>query len=264
MLKVAVKRIRVSLFIGLLLAGSMNAQTSGQLRVELRSNHQIKIIAMGVTYGNILRALQENLGWEVEFPAMADEVKPSEINVEATDPPTLIRRLLEESHFGYAIQLASDSRPVKVVITAPATQPASTTADGNGLSPSIPSDNEAPSMSGIARLNKDSVLVTGQPNESDHHLPVSMPLSDAAKNMGVPRGVSPGDVGITNILPISGAAAVMGTSLGASSSDVGSSMAISLSRASEIIGNPPNVSPGDVGKTIVLPLGNGSSSSPRP
>jgi hypothetical protein len=66
------------------LAFAIYAQSPPRLRVKVGLNQQVRILGTDVSCGEVLRALQKTLGWEIEFPPSADELKVSYFGVETT------------------------------------------------------------------------------------------------------------------------------------------------------------------------------------
>ena len=75
-----------AMLISAALVPAVCAQASRQLQVEVGVNQHVAILASNVSYWEVLRALQRKLGWGVEIPALADELKPSYVRVETTQP----------------------------------------------------------------------------------------------------------------------------------------------------------------------------------
>jgi len=223
------------------LAPTICAQGPRQLQVEVGPNQQIRILARDVSYGEVLRALREKSGWEIEIPPLADELKLSYVHVETTQPSIALGKLLEGSGLGYAfLGGVNGFRTVKVVVIPADPREASVTPD-TASSPPIP-DNAVAQVSPPPPVQPPAGT-TSQPNaaaaDATPELPLApstMPLADAVNAIGVPPGVSPADVGRAMTFPISDAAKIMGV--------------------------PPGKSPGDVGKTITMPLPTGPGKHP--
>ena len=235
--KLANFRILAGMLISTALAPAICAQASRQLQVEVGPNQQEKILASNVSYGEVLRALQKKLGWEIEIPTLADELKLSYARVDATQPQTALAKLLEGSGLGYAFMgTVNGSRTVKVVVIPSTPRETSATHEKAGspisenavteVSPPLPAQAQAGTTS---QPNAAAAETTFEPTST-------MSLADAIKAIGAPPGVSPADIGRTKTFPISDAARIMGV--------------------------PPGVSPGDVGKTITLPLPTGPGKHP--
>jgi hypothetical protein len=228
--KLANFRIFLAVLISAALASVICAQAPRQLQVEVGPNQQLKILASGVSYGEVLRAFERKLGWEIEIPTLADELKLSYARVEATQPQIALAKLLEGSGLGYGfLSGVNESRHVKVLII-PLTQREASAHDKASSSPV--SDNAVaepplllPAEAQAATAVKPPVV--GADQDRPDALP-TIPLSEAINAIGVPPGVSPADVGRAMTFPLSDAAKIMGV--------------------------PPGVSPGDVGKTITMPL----------
>jgi len=62
-------------FISATLALAICAQAPRRLQVEVGPNQQVSILARDVSYGEVLQAFERKLGWEIEIPALADELK---------------------------------------------------------------------------------------------------------------------------------------------------------------------------------------------
>ncbi len=213
------------------------AQASRQLQVEVGPNQQVRILAKEVSYGEVLRALQKKLDWEVEIPALADELKLSYVRVETTQPQIALTKLLEGSGLGYAFLSGVDeSRHIKVFIIPLNPREASAAHDKASSTPV--SDNAVAEVS-LPPATQEQAVTSTQPAETTPErppAPSTMPFSEAINAIGVPPGVSPGDVGKATTFPISDAAKIMGT--------------------------PPGVSPGDIGRTITMPLPTGPGKRP--
>ena len=78
-------RLQAGIVIFAALAPLIWAQASRQLQVEVGTNQLVSILARGVSYGEVLKALQKKLGWEIEIPPVADELQLSVYNFEAAD-----------------------------------------------------------------------------------------------------------------------------------------------------------------------------------
>lgn len=234
-------RILAGLFISAALAPAICAQGSRQLQVEVGPNQQVRILAKDVSYGEILRTLQKKLGWEVEIPALADELKPSYVRVETTQPQLALTKLLEGSGLGYAyLNGVDESRHIKVLIIPLNPRDASAAQDKASSTPV--SDNAVAEVS-LPPATQEQAVTPTQPNATTAEAaperppaPSTMPLSEAINAMGVQPGASPDDVGKATTFPISDAAKIMGT--------------------------PPGVSPGEIGKTITMPLPTGPGKRP--
>ena len=237
--KLASLKLGGSLFISAALATVMCAQAPQQLQVEVGPNQEIRILASDVSYGEVLRALQKKLGWEIEIPPLADELKLSYVRVETTQPPVALAKLLEGSRLGYAL-LVNKSHSVKAVVIPLTPREAGVTHDTASSSP-IP-DHAVAGVSSPLPAQTQAVT-TSEPSatgaETTPERPEAastMPLSEAINAIGAPPGVSPGDVGRTMTLPISDAARIMGV--------------------------PPGMSLDNVGKTTTIPLPTGAGKHP--
>jgi len=244
-------RILVAVFIGTVLAPTIIAQAPRQLKVEFGPNQQIRILANDVSYGEVLRVLQGKLGWDIEIPRLADELKLSDILVEANRPQDALAKLLDGSRLGYAFVGAANGSHILKVIVIPTTPLEGTVTQDASLTSPIP-DNEN-------TVHPDETVVS---TPERPQAPSTMSLSDATKAIGVPPSGSPADVGQMKTFPISDAAKTMGVPPGVSPADVGQMMTLSISEAAKIIGVPPGMLPSDVGKTITLPLPTGPSQRP--
>ena len=236
------KRVNLRIFPGMLvsvaLALSLSAQAPRQLRVEVGPDQQIRVLASGVSYGEVLRALQKKLGWEIEIPALADELKISYVRVESTEPPIVLDSLLGGSPLGYA--LLNRSQSVKAVVTPRMPGEASVTHETVG-GPAIP--DSAKGEASFTIRKRTPAVTPGKPNAAaagtkteQGEVSATMPLTEAISAIGVPPDDPPADVGRAITLPISEAINAMGV--------------------------PPGMSPGDVGKTTVLPLPTGPGTRP--
>ena len=90
-------RLQAGIVIFAALAPLIWAQASRQLQVEVGTNQLVSILARGVSYGEVLKALQKKLGWEIEIPPVADELQLSYVRVEASRPQIALTKLLEGS-----------------------------------------------------------------------------------------------------------------------------------------------------------------------
>lgn len=234
-------RILAGMLISATLALAICAQAPGQLQVEVGPNQQVSILARDVSYGEVLKALERKLGWEIEIPALADELKLSYARVEPTQPQIALAKLLEGSGLGYAfVSAANASRSIKVLVipstprerkTPQETASSSPISDNAVAEPSLPPPAETQAVT----AGKPNAAIAGADQDRPPALP-TMPLSEAINVMGVPPGVSPADVGRAMTYPMSDAAMIMGV--------------------------PPGVSPADVGKTTTMPLPTGSGRQP--
>jgi len=228
-------------FVSATLTPAICAQAPRQLRVEGGPNEQVGILASDVSYGEVLRALQRKLGWEIEIPALADELKLSYIRVETTQPQNALAKLLEGSGLDYAfLGGVNGTRTVKAVVIPLAPREARVAQD-DPSNPPIP-DNAVAAASLPVPAQRQAVP-TIQPNATTAETaperpetPSTMPLADAINAIGVPPGGSPANVGRTITLPISDAA--------------------------RIVGVPASMSPGSFGKTTTLPLPPGPGKRP--
>jgi hypothetical protein len=234
-------KISTGVIISAALAPVIWAQAPRQLQVEVGVNQQLTILASNVSYGEVLRALQSKLGWEIEIPALADELKLSYAHVEATQPQIALAKLLEGSGLGYAfLSGANGSRHMNVFIIPLTEREASATHDKPSSLPV--SDNAVTEVSQPLPAQAPAVTVsqpnptTAESNRERPPVPSTMPLADAINAIGVPLGASPGDVGKAMKFPLSDAARIMGV--------------------------PPGVSPADVGKTTILPPPTGPGKHP--
>jgi hypothetical protein len=248
--------------------------------VAVGPNQQVRILASDVSYGEVLRVLQAKLDWEMEIPALADELKLSYMRVEAKQPQDALAKLLEGSRLGYAfLGGVNGSRILKVLVIPSTTREAGETQEPVSSSP-VP-DNAQAGASLSVSTQAQAANASDGPEKSS-----KMSLSDAINAIGAPPGVSPVDVGRTTIFSISEAAGkvpagvspadvgrkttfsiseateIMGVPPGVSPADVGRMMTLSISDAASMIGVPPGVSPSDVGKTITLPLQTGPGKRP--
>lgn len=261
-------RILAGLFISAALVPAICAQSSRQLQVEVGPNQQVRILARDASYGEILRALQKKLGWEVEIPALADELKPSYVRVETTQPQLALTKLLEGSGLGYAFTSGvGESRHIKVFIIPLSPRDASAAQDKASSTPV--SDNAVAEVS-LPPATQEQSATSTQPNattaetapERRPPAPSTLPLSEAANAIGVPPGVSPADVGRMMTFSTSDAAKIMGVPPGLSPGDVGQTTTLSSSDAARIIGGPAGTSLDSVGKTKTLPLPTGPGQRP--
>jgi hypothetical protein len=239
--KLAKFSIQVGLIISTALAPAIYAQAPKQLQVDVGPNQQVRIIASEVSYGEVLRALQIKLGWEIEIPPIADELRLSYVRIEALQPQIALVKLLEGSKLGYAfLRDVNGSGRMKVfIIPLPAHEASLTQSSAS----TPPISENAMSGTSLPLPVQTQAGTTSQPNATaaettpDQPLaPLTMPLADAINAIGVPPGVSP--------------------------ADVGKAMTFSISDAARIMGFPPGVSPADVGKTVTMPLPTGPGKRP--
>jgi hypothetical protein len=237
--KLAKFGILAGLMIIAALAPAIYAQTPKQLQVDIGPNQQVRIVASEVSYGEVLRLLQRKLGWEIEIPPIADELKLSYVRIEALQPQIGLVKLLEGSRLGYAfLRDANGSGRMKVLVIP---LPAHEATQNSASTPPVP-ENATAGTSLLLRA-QGQAAATSQPNaaaaETSPDQPpasLTMPLADAINAIGVPPDVSP--------------------------SDVGKAMTFSISDAARIMGFPPGVSPADVGKTVTMPLPTGPGKRP--
>jgi len=260
-------RNMAAVLISAALVPAVCAQTSRQLQVEVGPNQQVRILARDVSYGEVLRALQKKLGWEVEIPALADELKPSYVRVETTQPQIALTKLLEGSGLGYAfLSEVDESRHIKVFIIPLNPREASAAHDKASGTPV--SDNAVAGVS-LPPATQEQAVTSTQPNATTAETtperppaPSTMPFSEAINAIGVPPGVSPDDVGKATTFPISDAAKIMGTPPGVSPGDVGRTTTLPNSDAAKIMGGPAGTSLDSVSKTKILPLPTGPGQRP--
>jgi hypothetical protein len=239
--KLAKFRIQMWLMISAALAPALYAQAPKQLQVDVGPNQQVRIVASEVSYGEVLRALQRKLGWEIEIPPMADELKLSNVRIEALQPQIGLVKLLEGSRLGYAFlrDVNGSGRMKVLVIPLPARE-----ASPMQRSASTPPVTETV-MAGtpLPLPAQPQTGATSQPSAAAAEItpdqppaPQTMSLADAINAIGAPPGVS--------------------------TEDVGKAMTYSISDAARIMGFPPGVSPTDVGKTVTMPLPTGPGKRP--
>lgn len=249
--KLVSRKISLGLLMIAPLALATDAQTPPLVKVEVSPTQRVSILASQVTYGAVLRTLQTKLGWEIEIPALADQLKLSSVHVDAKQPEEALEELLEGSGLGYAfvershtlkvVVIPSGQReaPPKDAAAAPEPPaPAPTPGDNNNtaagtVGPSLPLPTELQTVT--ADLPPD-IHAVDQGALEPPSAPATMPLSQAMDTIGAPPGMAPGDAGKATSVPLSDAARVMGV--------------------------PPGVPPGDVGKTITLPLPTGATKRP--
>jgi len=239
----ASSRILVVATLSVLLAVAASGQSGPpQLQVAVGPNQQICILASHVTYGEVLRALRTKLGWEIEIPPLADELKLNFLSVQTSQPQVALTKLLQGSGLGYAFldeQKTSGNLKVLVIPLAPrdtkATQeevPVSTSTDSQSVadgSPPAPPSVQSVTPNPPNMQTPDTTLDKPQPL-------TTMSMADAANVIGAPPGVAP--------------------------SEIGKSMTLSLADAARMIGAPPGTSPDTVGKTMTLPLPTGPGKHP--
>ena len=219
-------------FVSAALAPAICAQASMRLQVEVGVNQQVTILASNVSYGEVLRALQRKLGWEIEIPPLADEVKLSYVCVETAQPQIALAKLLEGSRFGYAFRAGVSGSSSKVIVVASTAHDTKTATNA-----------ESSSQTSEKADTGASVPRSAQAREAT----ISMPNVTSVQTMPEqPVGLS--------TMPLSEAIEVIGVPLGASPADVGKTLTFQISDAARIMGVPPGMSSADVGKTISLPL----------
>jgi hypothetical protein len=252
--KAANLRILVAVSLNAALAVAAFSQVSRQLQVDVGPNQQLRIVAKGTSYGEVLRTLQKKLGWEIEIPVLADESKLSYAQVEAKLPQDALAKLLAGSGLDYAFTGGVNGAPLKVLVI-PASRHQSDAAQGT-VSSSLVSDSAAAKPSPTNGLGSMAVTVStrdgkkAENDDADGGLggPPRMPLSDAASAVGVPPGMSAADVGRMMTFTSADAAKIMGVPPGVLSTDVGRMTTFAASDAATVMGVPPGMSPDDVGR----------------
>jgi len=246
-------RILAIIVIGVGLGPAIYGQVPRQLEIEVGPKQQIKIVASDVSYGEVLRALQDKLGWEIEIPALADELKISDIRLEAKQPRDALAKLLEGSRLGYAFRGEANGSHIQKVVVIVSDGEARTTKESDTIKTAIDSTNSASSVSVVPQ-------VTGTADRPQ--APSMMPLAEALCAVAAPGGVPPAEVGRSTTFSISDAANVMGVPPGVSPDEVGKVTVLPMSAAAKIIGVAPGASTSDVGKTTTLPLPSGPGKRP--
>jgi hypothetical protein len=204
--KLANFRMLAGVLIIVALAPVICAQAPGQLQVEVGANQQISILARDVSYGEVLRTLERKLGWEMEIPPLADELKLSCVRVETTQPQTALAKLLEGSRLGYAYLGGVNTGKMKVIVIPSTPREATFVWDTTPNSPIPDNTVTGASLPPPAQAQSATTL---QPNATaldammkQPKAPSTMPLAEAINAMGVPPGVSPADVGKTTTMPL--------------------------------------------------------------
>jgi hypothetical protein len=204
--KLANFRILAGALIIAALAPVICAQAPRQLQVEVGTNQQISILARDVSYGEVLRTLEGKLGWEMEIPPLADELKLSCVRVETTQPQTALAQLLEGSRLGYAFLVGVNTHNMKVIVIPSTPREATFVWDTTSSSP-IPDNTVAgaslplPAQAQPATtLQPNATAVDTMPEQPKAQS--TMPLAEAISAMGVPPGVSRADVGKTTTMPL--------------------------------------------------------------
>ena len=204
--KLAKFRMLAGVLIIVALAPVICAQAPRQLQVEVGANQQISILARDVSYGEVLRTLERKLGWEMEIPPLADELKLSCVRVESTQPQTALAQLLEGSRLGYAFLGGVNTRNMKVIVIPSTPREATLVWDTTPNSPipdnivtgaSLPLPAQAQPATTV-RSNATAVEARPERTETWSILPIS----EAINAIGVPPGVSPADVGKTTTMPL--------------------------------------------------------------
>jgi hypothetical protein len=205
--KLANFRMLVGVLLIAALAPVICAQAPRQLEVEVGANQQISILARDVSYGEVLRALERKLGWEMEISPLADELKLSYVRVETTQPQVALAKLLEGSGLGYAfLSGVNGTRKMKVIVIPLTPREATVVWDTTPNSP-IPDNTVAGGSLPLPAQAQPATTL--QPNATaldammkQPKAPSTTPLAEAVNAMGVPPGVSPADVGKTTTMPL--------------------------------------------------------------
>ena len=153
--------ILAAAFISLALIPPMCAQAPRQLQIEVGANQQVSILADDVSYGEILRALQTELGWEIEIPALADELKLSHVRVEAKQPQDALAELLAGSKLGYAFLGGVKGSGILKVVVIPSTPGESSATRGRRIQPPNPASSQRPGRGFIARSGSNDASLRG-------------------------------------------------------------------------------------------------------
>jgi hypothetical protein len=205
--KLANFRISAGLLIIAALAPVICAQAPRQLQVEVGADQQISILARDVSYGEVLRALERKLGWEMEIPTSADELKLSYLRVETTKPQIALAKLLEGSSLGYAsLGVVNGIRKMKVIVIPLTPREAAALGDSASSSPIPGSTVTGASLPLPAQaqpattLQPNATAVEARPERTETWS--ILPISEAINAIGVPPGVSPDDVGKTTTMPL--------------------------------------------------------------
>ena len=244
--------MRRGIMIGLLIlssTASSYAQASRQLKVEAGPSNEIWITASGVTYGEVLRALQEKLECEIEIPPAADEQMLSYLKVEDKQPQDAFAELFAGSKLGYAYLGGNGSPITKLIVTRFGNEPASS-APNPTVAQAGRGDSAPPSAQPQTELMPQSAP------------PEKLSLANAVNSMGTPSGVIPASVGLQTTFSMADVASVMGVPPGVRPSDVGQAKVFPLSEAASVIGVAPGTAPDSVGKTITMPLPSASDQRP--
>jgi hypothetical protein len=241
--RLASYRILAGMLIGAALAVAGFAQASRQLHVEVGPDQEVKAVASEVSYGEVLRALQKKLGWEMEIPPVANELRVSYIRLETKQPEDALAKLLEGSGLDYfCVRGVNGSRSLKVLVIPPAHRETEAPQDAAPVPP-MPENSAVGAslpvpvqMQTVTAILPTSATAVEESAPEPPMAPSMMPLSEATNSIGAPSGVS--------------------------ASDAGKSMTVPVSDAARIMGAPAGVAPGDVGKTVTLPLPTGSAKRP--
>ncbi len=187
------------------------AQDSPKLEVDVSPSGQVKILARGVSYAQILRALREKLDAVVEIPPLADELKLSYACIDAVQPEEAFKKLLEGSRLGYVLtREAHGARIEKVEVVASTAKNANEEAIPVPI-PQVPQPATQPlSEAGIVTDPQSGTVAAerfekpppgSQPVVGETaSIPVSRPISGAARAVGVPAGALEGEIGKTKTL----------------------------------------------------------------
>lgn len=242
-------RILAAILVNAVLVVAAFAQTARQLQVEVGPHHEVKAVASQVSYGEVLRALQQKLGWEIEIPPAADGLRLSYVNIDAKKPEDALAKLLEGSGLDYALLAGANGSDNIKVLVIPSTKGEMKAPKDAAAVPPVPQNSEAEiSQEGASLLPPvQTPTVTG-----------ILPPGENAVQEGGPE---PGPVA-PSMTPLSEAANTIGTPSGMPASETGKSMTVPVSDAAKVMGAPAGVAPGDVGKTVTLPLPTGSGKRP--
>jgi len=223
-------RILAGMLFSVALAVVAGAQAPPQLQITVGPKQQTSILASRVSYGEVLRALQTKLGWEIEIPPLAYELKLSFVSVETDQPQFALAKLLEGSGLGYAfLDEGNKSRKLRVLVIPLApreTKAGQDAASSPKLTNAAAGGSLQASTQGSGASQPESVGPETMPQQPQP--PAKMSLAEALNAIGAPPGVA--------------------------LSDVGKSMTLPMSDAVRIMGAPQGISPDEVGKTITLPL----------
>lgn len=238
----------VSSLLGMAIAPVLWGRDATRLEVEVRPSGQVRVLAQGVSYGQVLRALQKKLGLPMEIPLLADNLKVSFARIEAATPQAALEKLLDGSGLGYALlRRPGGTRLIQVMVFPSTRQQAS-------HSPEPPRDSgsshfkKVEGWTALVPQPQDSPESESDESPIEAPQPQVLPLSEAGIVLGLEAGpaAAEGAAGHVEELPPTAKTVVKQNNSPAVTKP--------LSEASGIIGAPRGASAEDVGKVKTLPL----------